>query len=127
MEVERGEECDPPEMDVCGDTCIGFGTDPIGAPCDSAADCAGDACISEMDGWPGGYCSEAECDLDDPKGPTCSAFGGDGTCVNVGMPGAPVGICADACDIDAPDCRMGYTCMLFGGAHICAPTPAMMP
>ena len=123
--VERGEECDPPEAMFCSDTCIGFGTSPIGSACDSATDCAGNACISVMDGWPNGYCSQAGCDLDDPKGATCRDFGGDGTCVNVGMPGTPYGICLDLCNPDMPDCRTGYRCTSFGGANVCAPMMMM--
>lgn len=128
-EVERGEECDPPDPMVCSETCQGFGTAPVGAACESATDCAGNACITAMDGWPNGYCSQAPCDLDPLMTMACASAGGDGVCVDVAMMGEPpFGICADRCGplAPTPDCRPGYTCMLFGTEMVCAPTGAGM-
>ncbi len=103
------------------------GTDPVGAPCTTDT-CIGDFCIGEDQGWPGGYCTEYECDLGAPD-TSCLEFGGDGVCYDVGDPGAPVGICLDRCDFAAPDCRTGYECSdLGGGLTVCVPgTPGTDP
>lgn len=122
--VDPGEECDPPNGTTCDDMCQGTGAAPVGAPCLDAAECSGDFCIAEADGWAGGYCTELDCDLSMPA-TSCAAFGGDATCVDVSDPAdmMPFGACLDACDAMAPDCRPGYECTTFGAgtATYCLP------
>jgi hypothetical protein len=124
--VERGEECEPPNTSTCTATCQGTGAAAVGAACAAAADCAGDYCFPAADGWPGGYCSQLECDTTAPT-TSCLPYGGDGFCVDVGDAGAPYGVCFDRCDPAGTDCRTGYTCEDYGlgGASdgLCFPTP----
>jgi hypothetical protein len=118
--VEMGEECEPPGTPTCDDMCQGLGGAPIGDPCTSAADCAGDACIPEPD-WPMGYCTDIGCDPMDPVA-SCAPFGGDGYC----YPTMDAPLCFDACVADG-DCRAGYQCFspAPGAQSVCAPLPTM--
>jgi hypothetical protein len=121
--IEFPEECDPPDGAACDASCIGTGTDPIGADCASAADCAGNACIDEMGAWPMGYCAHGGCDLGADPEAACAAYGGDGICLDVSEDGDPFGVCLDQCASNA-DCRTGYFCQFAGGGvHICGPRP----
>lgn len=72
----------------------------IGEPCGSMSDCES-YCITEADGFPGGYCTAA-CDADNP----CPS---GSTCTPVGMGSS---ICLADCDPTSTDrtCRMGYGC-----------------
>jgi len=120
--VERGEECDPPDGAVCGDDCQGTGAAPIGDPCVSAVDCAGNLCLTEADdGWPDGACSHYECDYSEGAWETsCAPYGGDALCLDFGG----YGLCLDRCDPAASDCRTGYECYDLGGGYgICTPEP----
>jgi hypothetical protein len=122
-QLEQGEECEPPSTPTCDANCQGTGTDPIGAPCVDATTCAGDFCIADADGWPMGYCTEADCDLGDPEN-SCLPYGGDGLCLDVGDPGAPFGACFDRCDPASSDCRPQYMCQAIGGGYaVCVPAP----
>jgi hypothetical protein len=124
--VEAGEECEPPNTSTCSATCQGLGAAAVGAPCASNMDCTGDYCFTAADGWPGGYCSQLDCDLGAPDS-SCLAYGGDGYCVDVGDPGAPYGACFDTCTLGGTDCRTGYECedwgLGVGTLGICSPTP----
>lgn len=76
----------------------GSGSGQIGEGCATLADCAGGAgalCISEDQGFLGGYCSD-QCtsDSDCATGSHCSA---------------QFGVCVEDCTMDS-DCRMGYIC-----------------
>lgn len=118
--VEAGEECEPPDTATCDSHCQGLGALPVGDPCATAADCAGNYCI---DAWPSGYCSFYGCDILDPDA-SCESAGGDGHCIDVGDAGTPLGLCLDRCDPATPDCRAGYTCQSFPGSFsLCLPTP----
>jgi hypothetical protein len=121
--VERGEECEPPNVGSCSATCQGTGTAAVGAACSSDMDCAGDYCFAEGDGWPAGYCSQLECDLSAPT-TSCLPYGGDGYCVDVGDVGSPYGVCFDRCVAPA-DCRSAYECVDVGGGlgGLCFPAP----
>jgi hypothetical protein len=118
--IEPGEECEPPGTATCSATCQGLGAAPIGAPCTNATECAGNFCIGA---WPDGYCSQLGCDLDTAT-TSCTPYGGDGLCVDVGGAGAPIGMCLDRCNALNPDCRAEYDCVLvsfiFG---VCMPDP----
>jgi hypothetical protein len=119
--VEQGEECDPPDGSVCGTDCVGLGTAPVGAACATAADCAGNYCAPESDGFPGGVCTQVGCDLAAPE-TSCLEFGGDGLCIDVGD---GVTACIDRCDPARPDCREGYDCTIVApGVGVCVASPA---
>jgi hypothetical protein len=125
--VERGEECEPPGVGNCDGSCQGLGAAPVGDPCASAADCAGNWCIESASGWPGGYCTAYDCELAAPE-TSCSPAGGDGYCLNVGDAGSEYGMCFDTCDPDQgnTDCRLGYECVDLRpqtGHGLCFPEP----
>lgn len=119
--VERGEECEPPGVGNCDADCQGLGTDPVGAPCATAADCDGNWCLAEIDGWPGGYCTHYGCDTSAPL-TACVGVAGDGRCIDVGTAEQPLGLCLDACFPGPNTCRVGYSCQLAGVAMwVCVP------
>jgi hypothetical protein len=112
------EECDPPSTPTCDAMCIGLGTAPVGEACTSAGDCAGNYCIADADGYPGGYCTFLGCDLADPTG-SCLPYGGDGLCIDAG---GGTGACFDTCPPGPGGCRTGYTCTtLSPGVRVCLP------
>lgn len=84
--------CLPAPVPVTGET---------GIACMSDADCdAEETCLSEDDGFSGGYCTrQCQADAECPTGSFCSAFG----------------VCADSCSAATPDCRPGYLCGDFDG------------
>ncbi len=87
-----------------------------GLPCEFAEECIGDACIFDIEGFPGGYCTAEGCDLASPHA-SCSAFGPDAVCIDsVGG-----GFCFDGCDPAGFDCRDQYACGLVGGQVVCFP------
>jgi hypothetical protein len=94
------------------------GMTPTGEPCAGDFECASNNddpyCISEMQGFPQGYCSEY-CDLQNDD---CA---GDAVCLDVG---GGTGLCLDGCAIDADCPTAGYSCLPFNGALVCLPTPA---
>lgn len=97
--VEVGEECEPPGTATCSVTCQGLGQLPVGAPCTSAMECAGNYCISA---WPAGYCTRYDCDVSAPD-TACAAAGGDGYCSQLD------------CDVFAPD----TSCQAYGSNAVC--------
>jgi len=119
--IESGEECDPPDGGLCGDTCQGTGMAPVGELCADPTECAGDLCITDDQGWPDGYCSQVDCDASDTNWETsCLPYGGDGLCLDMGG----YGMCLDRCDPVASDCRAGYECLDLGGGYgVCYPEP----
>ncbi len=121
--VAAPEECDPPDGVTCDEYCllIGTGPGPVGAPCDALADCLGNWCITEDDGWPEGYCTHYQCDRSEAAWETsCAPYGGDALCVDMG----DYGLCLDRCDPAGADCRDGYECFDLGGGHgACFPEP----
>ncbi len=100
------EDMKPPAPDMRGE--------PIGAACDEALACEGNACLAG-DRWPNGYCSQTPCDERD-----CAAIGG--ICVADATRGEA--ICAAYCDSQG-DCRDGYVCRgddsIAGGVTMCLP------
>src|SRR5262245_56713022 len=69
---------------------------PVGSPCMSEAECLGETCYGEADGYPGGYCTDLGCSLGAPSN-SCLIYGGDAYCLDFGVPGAPLGVCIDLC------------------------------
>ncbi|MBI5479095.1 MAG: hypothetical protein HY906_09575 [Deltaproteobacteria bacterium] len=125
----RGGDGAPPPADAGRDARGDGGSDagpvgPVGASCSAGTECAGGSCLSQSRGWPGGYCSQVDCDLADPQG-SCLAYGGDGVCRDVGDPGSPLGMCFDGCQPLLFDCRTGYLCLPSGvqGRWACFPSP----
>lgn len=93
---------------------------PAGAPgsaCATDDDCTDGACISEEDGFLGGYCVVLGCDPDDgsgcPEGSSCLEVGGGQTA------------CFAMCDPSGADdtCRMGYAC----ASGLGIPEPICLP
>ncbi len=75
---------------------VGGGAGGIGAACEATDDCAGGqgaVCITEANGFPGGYCTIFGDCMACPVGSRCGQFG----------------ICVQGCE-DADDCRAGYAC-----------------
>jgi hypothetical protein len=121
--VEDGEQCDPPDGVTCDPFCQLIQTvpGPVGHPCGVAADCLGNYCIADGDGWPDGYCTQVDCDASEAAWETsCGLYGGDGLCLD--MDG--YSLCFDRCDPAASDCRAGYECFDLGGGYgVCTPEP----
>jgi hypothetical protein len=91
----------------------------VGAPCASDVSCGGPPafCITEqMNGFPGGYCSQ-DCSA---RGAPCPP---NATCHDVGMGNS---ICLEDCATMA-NCRAGYECVQLGvdPGKTCWPTPTM--
>src|SRR5688500_16252012 len=118
-EIDSGPDAPPDPPDAGTDSGRGA---PVGAPCMSAAECEGPFCISPGRGYPGADCT-ANCDLGDPLD-SCAPLGGDAICLEVGMPGMPMGACFDSCDPRAAmsECRDAYICVALGaGMGACLP------
>jgi hypothetical protein len=93
-----------------------------GAACTAPGDCAdtpspGDAplCIPDAFGFPGGYCTNTDCDIGLQDCP-----GSDAMCITGDMGG---NLCVDICLTDT-DCRPGYNCFDLG---LLAGTPGSGP
>ena len=84
-------------------TSLDGGTSPIGGACVTDAQCGSDGlsfCLTEPNGFPGGYCSRS-CDA--VPCPT-------GQCVQVQDPnGQVLNVCFSSC-MGSLTCRMGYSC-----------------
>ncbi len=88
---------------------------PNGAACSDATQCAGGRCITEREGWPGGYCTQS-CGRHSDCGATERCFEGMcyATCGPEGSPGrrAPEG---------RGSCRDGHACFELASEHLCGP------
>ena len=87
-----------------------------GESCTSGDQCAGGVCISEDDGWPGGYCTTVDCDdFED-----CARPGGeDNRCLQNRGGNLCVRICTSQ-----DECRDGYVCQQIGrDTGFCSPDP----
>lgn len=134
-----GERCAGPAEGCGGCTPEGDGS-PFGAPCGSAADCAGDLCVEDAFG---AVCSTA-CTDTCPEGFECDA---DGRCLRAAPGGADLGApcaggsdcasalcadfggggpsCSDHCDAGSP-CPAGFECVDRDGASMCQPSAAIL-
>lgn len=93
----------------------------VGSSCATKDDCiAGYRCITEADGWPGGYCTSIDCEAGScPSGSECFVTESNNTyclheCTSIGdcSPGYachPAGGCVPACTTNA-DCVSGQVC-----------------
>ena len=88
-----------------------------GQPCNTEADCVlGDTCLTEEEGFPGGYCTTENCDVSgcpDPLTSECFSF--------------PVNnqdriICLALCDFNGECTRAGYDCYDVDNQQVCLPT-----
>lgn len=108
---EEGQVVD--DNGVCVDVDVDPPTDrPDGRPCTDDAQCEGGSCISEAEfGFPGGYCTTANCRNRN------DCHGEDNACWLGNRPT----FCVHLCDNDE-DCREGYDCQRFGGGDgVCFP------
>ncbi|HUU01148.1 MAG TPA: hypothetical protein VM425_06915 [Myxococcota bacterium] len=121
-------DCADPTDCQAGAACVP-GAGAVGVACTAHTDCSATAtdpaCLQDADGWGNGYCSEwCWPDTDD-----CPA---GSLCMNFGYP--QNGLCLDACDPAAPDCRSdtwvdpatsnncSYVCTDLGdGQGVCQP------
>lgn len=85
-----------------------------GAPCETSADCLlGDLCLTEADGFPGGYCTTSN----------CSEVGCDLTseCFALEVGGRTEEICLALCDVNSECSRVDYDCYDIDGSNVCLP------
>jgi hypothetical protein len=96
-----------------------FASGQVGDPCVDGADCTSGFCLSVPQGFPGGYCSVAQCAVPGPsicpQGSTCEP-------VIAGMDD-----CVKNCNPQIPNqCRDGYACCggpgPVGTVGYCVPT-----
>lgn len=87
-----------------------------GAPCESNGQCLGGRCFSEGQGFPGGYCSTLECDVDG-----CSGLSSE--CFRTDVDGQEVTACFELCDYDGSCERAdeGYVCVTLQDTAVCMP------
>jgi hypothetical protein len=119
-DVDEHIDCADSDCQATSDCAPGAG--PIGTSCAVHTDCSASGpaplCLPEIDGWPGGYCSEF-CDL---SAPVCPA---GAECIELPIGGdlAPHGVCLKTC-IAPGDCAPGYECIEQGGGiGLCEPAP----
>jgi hypothetical protein len=110
-------DCDDPTACQSSFECAPGVTD-VGQPCFSPYDCKANAndpaCLSDGQGFPGGYCSEW-CDV---AAQDCAA---GATCIDLGL--SKHGNCLATCAQDT-DCRPGYACVDKGGpSKVCVRGP----
>ncbi|HEV8323804.1 MAG TPA: hypothetical protein VG389_19450 [Myxococcota bacterium] len=97
-------DADCPDTGLCN-AYVGFcgypprGAGGVGAACTVGDDCESLRCLTDADGFPGGYCYS----LCDAAAGLCP---GDGACTPVSD---GLGVCMDGCASGA-DCRSGYVC-----------------
>lgn len=100
-----------------------------GGPCQRDGDCAGGLCLTEADGYPGGYCSQA-CESAPCAGDqVCRALGGRAVCLSRCTDGLCragyqcfQGLCQPPCRGEE-DCGAGSSCQ----AGACVPLPGAPP
>lgn len=84
-----------------------------GAACTADGQCLGGRCLSDSEGFPAGYCSTADCNIEG-----CSnIFGSE--CLLI--PGQPGPLCYESCR-DGTECRVGYDCLAVETYQVCLPT-----
>ena len=84
-----------------------------GAACEQDGNCLGGRCLTSSDGFPEGYCTTVDCELNG-----CSnIFGSE--CLQVLEDIGPA--CYETCDGDRP-CRDGYACLTVETNNVCLPT-----
>jgi hypothetical protein len=103
--TDSGFDADP--TDAASDAADELPADPLpdGAPCTDDRACAGGACLSPYDGFPGGFCTVRNCD----SARDCT---GDAACLRGAFNG---NLCVPLCATSA-DCREGYDCVAVPGA-----------
>ena len=84
-----------------------------GAECASDGQCLGGRCLTDGEGFPAGYCSTADCNLQG-----CSNIFGSECLLIPGQPGA---LCYESCR-DGADCRVGYDCLAVETYQVCLPS-----
>ena len=84
-----------------------------GAACTGDSQCLGGTCLDEYRGFPGGYCTTPQCDLQGCSNP----FGAECLVLNQ-MRGEP--LCFAICRSD-DECREDYACFDLDGARVCLP------
>ncbi len=91
--------------------CIGS----TGQPCTSAVDClTGDTCLTDEEGFPGGYCTTEFCD--DTGCPDISS-----ECFRITIDGSNRNICLANCTASGDCLREGYGCFEVDSSPVCLP------
>lgn len=87
-----------------------------GASCEQDGNCLGGQCLSAQQGYPGGYCTTLECDVEG-----CSGLNSE--CFRTQVDGQPVEACYELCSFDGSCERAdeGYTCVQLDGSSVCLP------
>lgn len=84
-----------------------------GAACSADGSCLGGTCLTETQGFPGGYCTTASCDTQG-----CSnIFGAE--CIDLAVLGVGPA-CYSECSTRVP-CREGYACLTVDTKSVCLP------
>ena len=87
-----------------------------GQPCTSAEDCTlGDTCLTNEDGFPGGYCTTEQCDISGCPDPLTSE------CFSFPINGTDRVICLALCDYTGACTRSGYDCYDVDDRQVCLP------
>lgn len=87
-----------------------------GAPCESNGQCLGNRCFTAEQGFPGGYCSTLDCDVEG-----CSGLSSE--CFRTDIEGQEVTACFELCDFDGACDRAseGYVCVTLQDTAVCMP------
>jgi hypothetical protein len=90
-----------------------------GAPCTINRECLGNRCLTDEQGYPGGYCSTFDCENEG-----CSGFASE--CFRTDIDGQQVTACFELCDFDGTCDRAseGYTCVTLDDTAVCLPPGA---
>jgi len=87
-----------------------------GTACTSVQDCIlGDTCLTESEGFPGGYCTTEDCDISG-----CPDLGAE--CFDFEVDGRNRTICLANCDAQGACSRQEYGCFEVTGSPVCLPT-----
>jgi hypothetical protein len=87
-----------------------------GAPCERDGACLGGRCLTPEQGFPKGYCTTLECDVEG-----CSGLNSE--CFRTQLEGKEIAACYELCDFDGSCERAeeGYTCVQLQGSAVCLP------